>query len=641
MSRTFPWSLPFKLVVIALLLGGGLWPLLTADRPVPTAVAQDQNQPKPKDKKKKAKREPLVIPDVARDQLVCFCLYTTHAGKLKLSAQLYPLQQGEDRKVQLHIAREDGDFQKVAEQAINADGWMTTFRIENWDDSQPARYRVTHAMGTKYEGIIRKNPRDQDEIVVGNLSCNSNTNRGPRADIVTNLKHQDPDLLFFAGDQSYDHREHYAAWLLFGRQFGEIIKDRPTVTIPDDHDVGHPNLWGEGGVKSELPTGADGGYFMPVEYVQMVERAQTSHLPDSYDPTPVARGIGVYYTSLNVGGIDFAIIEDRKWKTGPLGLVPQQGPRPDHITDEKYDRASIDLPEAELLGPRQLEFLHAWGQDWTGADFKVVLSQTIFAGGAHLHGQFENRLLADLDSNGWPQQGRNAALRELRRCFAFHMAGDQHLATVIHHGVNEWEDAGWSFCSPSIWNLYGRWWHPLEPAIPSPLSPGGRGAGGEGALPFTGRYYDGFGNKVTMAAYANPAEGNNMATGYGLVRFNKRTRQITLECWPRFVDVTQPDAKQYAGWPLTIEQQDNYGRRALAWLPKLQFKGQASPVVQVIDEASGEVVYTLRTRGDSFRPKVFREGTYTIKVGERGKEKVIAGIRSAAENDDASLAVEL
>src|SRR5688500_6594834 len=166
MSRN-AWSVAFKLVFIALLLGVRLWPVLTAVRPTPAARAQDQAQPKPK-AKKKAKREPLVIPDVPRDQLVCFCLYSTHAGKLKLSAQLYPLKDGEDRNVQLHIAREDGDFQQAAEQAINSDGWMTTFRIENWDDSRPARYRVTHALGTKYEGIIRKSPRDKDEIVVGN-----------------------------------------------------------------------------------------------------------------------------------------------------------------------------------------------------------------------------------------------------------------------------------------------------------------------------------------------------------------------------------------------------------------------------------------------------------------------------------------
>ena len=41
--------------------------------------------------------------------------------------------------------------------------------------------------------------------------------------------------------------------LLFGRQFGEIIKDRPTITIPDDHDVYHGNLWGAGGRQAKFP----------------------------------------------------------------------------------------------------------------------------------------------------------------------------------------------------------------------------------------------------------------------------------------------------------------------------------------------------------------------------------------------------
>ena len=88
---------------------------------------------------------------------------------------------------------------------------------------------------------------------------NSNGDRSMRVDIVKNIKAQDPDLLFFSGDQSYDHRSHYAAWLLFGRQFGEIIKDRPTIAIPDDHDVGQGNLWGEGGKVSTLRGGARTG----------------------------------------------------------------------------------------------------------------------------------------------------------------------------------------------------------------------------------------------------------------------------------------------------------------------------------------------------------------------------------------------
>jgi hypothetical protein len=140
-----------------------------------------------------------------------------------------------------------------------------------------------------------------------------------------------------------------------------------------------------------------------------------------------------------------------------------------------------------------------------------------------------------------------------------------------------------------------------------------------------------------MLAYANPAEGNNQATGHGLVRFKKSTRQITMECWPRFVDVTNSGAKQFAGWPLTIRQEDNYGRRALAWLPELVIQGQTDPVVQVIDEQNGEVVYTIRIKGTRFRPKVFREGMYTLKVGG----KAVQGVQSIPAEKMATLEVVL
>ena len=83
------------------------------------------------------------------------------------------------------------------------------------------------------------------------------------------------------------------------------------------------------------------------------------------------------------------------------------GPRPDHINDPKYDRDSVDLPGLKLLGERQLNFLHNWSQDWSDTQMKAVLSATAFTGAVHKHGKLDNRLLADLDSNAWPQTGRN------------------------------------------------------------------------------------------------------------------------------------------------------------------------------------------------------------------------------------------
>ena len=413
-----------------------------------------------------AQRNLLDIPKVSDAEKICFALYTVHEGTLKLTAQLYPLDDDATRTVRLEVKR-DGKWTEVAQTKVIEDGWTAPFRVEKWDNSPDMPYRVLHGEKAKFEGTIKRDPIDQDEIVVMAFTGNSiNPAHGgdiSRQDIIDNAKRIKPDLLFFSRDQVYAHHRHYAAWLKFGRDFGDIIKDIPTVTIPDDHDVGQPNLWGESGKKSKGGGAADGGYIMPVDYVKQVERAQTSHLPDPYDPRPINRGIGVYFTDLTIGGVDFAIIEDRKFKDGPDGKIPKQGPRPDHINDPKYDPATVDVEGLTLLGDRQLKFLNEWGQDWDGAEMKAVLSQTIFCGGAHIHGKLGGRLHADMDSNGWPQTGRNKAIAEIRRCFAIHIAGDQHLGTIFHHGIDEWNDAMYSFCVPSIANLYLRWWAPLEP----------------------------------------------------------------------------------------------------------------------------------------------------------------------------------
>ena len=46
-----------------------------------------------------------------------------------------------------------------------------------------------------------------------------------------------------------------------------------------------------------------------------------------------------------------------------------------------------------------------------------------------------------------------------------------------------------------------------------------------------------------------------------------------------------------------------------------------APVVQVVEEKTGEIVYTVRAKGETFRPKVFAAGAYTIRVGEPGTER--------------------
>ena len=485
---------------------------------------------------------PIIDMDVPREDVVAFGIYTVANKKLKMTAQLYPLYPNEDREVRLEVDQ-DG-WKEIANAKINDLGWSATFVVENWDDTKDTPYRIRHGEKAMYEGLIRKDPKDKEVISIAALSCNSNRDRGDRAHYVRNINHQDPDVVFFAGDQSYDHTEHTAAWLKFGLQFREVFRNRPAITIPDDHDIGQGNLWGENGKISESSAGNDGGYFYHHEYVKLVERCQTSHLPDPYDPTPIEQGIGVYYTNLIIGGVDFAIIEDRKFKSGPKGKIPQIGPRPDHIRDPNYDPKSVDVPGLVLLGDRQLTFLDDWASQNDGVVMKAVLSQTGFCGGAHIHGNKENRLHADMDSNGWPQTGRNKALKAIQKANAVHIAGDQHLATVIKHGIDEYDDGPWAFVVPAIVNnYYSRWWWP-EDEKP--------GKNANDVLPWTGQYLDGFNNKITMHAYVNP-ESPSKGGGYGLTKFNKSTKEVTFECWPREVDVTKSDAAQFTGWPFTVD----------------------------------------------------------------------------------------
>ena len=488
------------------------------------------------------KTSKIIDMKVSRDQVVAFGIYTTSNNTLKLTAQLFPLHPEESRTVRLSLYQND-KWEEVQSQEVNEIGWSALFRIENWDMNQSVKYKLLHGQNASFEGVIRKDPKEKSEITLAALSCNSNKDRGDREEYIRNINALDPDFVFFAGDQSYDHKEHTAAWLKFGMQFREVFRDRPCVTIPDDHDIGQGNLWGESGKKSMRKDGNDGGYYFHPEYVKMVERAQTSHLPDSYNQAPLEQGIKTYFTSLKIGGVDFAIIEDRKFKSGPNGKIPRQGPRADHINDPNYNPESINLPELVLLGDLQHQFLEEWGSD-RSSQMKAVLSATGFCGGAHLHGKASNRLHADLDSNGWPQHGRNKALSLIQKAGAVHIAGDQHLPTVIHHGIKAFEDGPWAFVVPAIVNnYYSRWWWP-EDEMP--------GENNNNILPWTGRYYDGFKNKITRHAYANPDSESNGA-GFGFIRFHIEKKEVTFECWPRGEDVSQPNAKQFTGWPLTVK----------------------------------------------------------------------------------------
>ncbi|WNJ17894.1 alkaline phosphatase D family protein [Pontibacter sp. G13] len=582
---------------------------------------------------------------VKPEDRICFALYTVHENTLKLTAQLYPIENFEPFEVILQIF-ENEKWITIDTTEIIYPGYTAPFRIENWDDTKEVKYRVVHNNQAFYDGLIRKNPMDNDEFVMASLSCNSvypqHGGDISKEDIVDNLKRIQPDLLFFSGDQVYDHSEHLAYWLKFGRDFGDIIRSTPTICIPDDHDIGQANLWGESGKKESSRRGHLGGYYMPVEYIREVERAQTSHLPDPFDPTPIEQGIGVYYTDLNWGGISFAILEDRKFKSGLVDLATQnpeifpEGPS-EALFDPDVDARRLDISSAKLLGDRQLQFLEHWTTDWENATMKTVLSQTIFVQANNYTGKHDRPIINDFDTNGWPQAGRNRALSTIRKSFSPMIAGDQHLATVVQHGVQNWGDAGYSFASPAIANYWLRWWDPSEE--------------GKNKAPdapyYTGEFYDGFQNKMTVLAVANPSleeikEGGKLSTrvaGYGLVRYNKKDRTITFECWGRNIDITDPNSQQYEGWPITISQTDNFNIQDGYELPMLMISRE-NQVVTVRDSYTNEVMSSIRVNGKAYKPKVLNAGSYTLEVGEGISQKRIYGVMAKKRNTE-KLKVEL
>jgi alkaline phosphatase D len=494
-------------------------------------------------------------------------LFSRAGAVLRMTVQLMPHEPLRGQTVVLQVMGTDGRWSNRASAPVGA-GFTALITAAGWPGGRTVPYRIVVPTGVAWSGTVPAEPTGG--LVLASVNCVKATHRPtdrassgvprlpgsrplglytdanvyfPYQPLVASIRAQHPDMIVVHGDQFYEtsptrrgpsgELEFLSKYLLWLWSFRGLTRDTPTVVLVDDHDVFQPNLWGAGGVAAPNGDIREGGYTTPADFVNLVQRVQCGHNPRPYDPRPVARGVGVYYSLFRYGGVSWALVEDRKFKTGP--------------------DSGVGEANARLLGDRQMSMLRDWSTRDPGMP-KVMLSQTTFA---CTHTDVAGLPLANEDSNGWPPVARDRALRLIKQAGAVMLAGDQHLGTLVRHGIDGADDGPLQFTAPAGSTSFQRW---FEPAGALPRA---------GATPYTGEWTDAYGNRLVSLAVVNPkvtqAEFREVYPqlsdfgdrtlkneGYGIVRIDPGARRFVFECWRWDSDPTAPGATQYPGWPYEL-----------------------------------------------------------------------------------------
>ena len=227
-------------------------------------------------------------------------MFTVNKGNLRLSAQFPPL--GDDDQLEATLEfKDEGAWKPIETTAIDTPAYLAVFDVPKIDNDKAISYRINYN-GSFYDGVIPSEPKEN--LTMGALTCQEWTGY-PYSPLVEQLYQLDPDMLYFSGDQLYEYNGGYpirrqdeelsilsylGKWYMFGWTFGDLMRNRPTVCTPDDHDVFQGNLWGDGGKRlsfEEWKTKGDAwcGYVQTPKMVNSVYKIQTSHHPLPYNPT--------------------------------------------------------------------------------------------------------------------------------------------------------------------------------------------------------------------------------------------------------------------------------------------------------------------------------------------------------------------
>ncbi|MEI6675570.1 MAG: alkaline phosphatase D family protein [Verrucomicrobiota bacterium] len=509
-------------------------------------------------------------------------------GSVRLLVQAASFSRSEKHDVALKL-----DGKADSSTALDPTTRTAKFTLRRLDLSTSHSYEVS-LDGSTFKGSIRPLPKGRP-VTLAALSCD-NSAGFPHNDLVTNVATHKPDVLAFLGDQVYedgggyshvvDQRPNERTLLCYLRKYAlhgwiwrDLVRDTPSVTLPDAHDVFHSCLWGDGGKFANVSKGYGvsaqdtGGYKMAPEFVNTVHTTQTGNLPSPIDPTAADNLFSVYFTQWQYGPLDMAILADRQFKSAPRELLPDGkivNGWPGNPT--YYQAPPPDVAKAELLGVRQEAFLARWaGKPDPVTPIRLVLSQTVWAALQTLpasvqsttdvipmdvlkSGQYapDDRPMPDFNSNGWPQAKRKLALELMKKAGALHVTGDQYLGSTGQYGLSAHRDGPWWIATPATTDHWSSRWMPATKGInPRPGDPRE-----------TGDFSDAFGNKITLAAVANPlvrerqpASLCDHSTGYAILNCDPATGRVTLANWPYWASPAKPapDNHPYAGWPITID----------------------------------------------------------------------------------------
>jgi hypothetical protein len=165
----------------------------------------------------------------------------------------------------------------------------------------------------------------------------------------------------------------------------------------------------------------------------------------------------------------------------------------------------------------------------------------------------------------------------------------------------------------------------------------------------TGKYTDAFGNKNYVYAIGNPGKitvDNDSrythalirSSGFGIVTFDQVSRNINIDAWRFIAEIENPVPlrDQFPGWPLKINQYDNFGKGAENYLPEIVVN-QPNQVIVVTKTATGDLIRIFRMKGNSVQVGLHHPGTFTIKIGE----KTIGSFETKPVENKESISVEI